>query len=169
MSGYKTTSPSKKLRSLRRLLTFLQSKKSSYEAKIIPKITITTLPSLSYLPPAPNLSITKNPAISIPAKRIYHPAIINACQALLRKHPSQLTQEEVAKFNEYKNYKLQQGDPLEDSIVYLPSGGLRTCVQCAQLTWTRTNSEQSTTGLSTIHLPTSAGFPSFTFKGFPPA
>ena len=134
MTGYKNTSPSKKLRSLKRLFSFLQSKVSSNEAKALPKLTTTKQVSVSYIPPAPILNLTKNLPISIPPRRIFHPAVINACQSMFKKHPSQLSPEEVEKFNKYKQYKLQVGDPVEQNVVYLPIGGLRTCLQCGQPT-----------------------------------
>ena len=80
-----------------------------------------------------NFSIQKVQSTSIPPRGIYHPAIINACIAITGKHPSQLTAEEALKFNTYKEYKIQQGDPIEGSIIYLPSG-MKNCLQCGELT-----------------------------------
>ena len=107
MSGYKNTSPAKKLRSLKRLFTFVQSKVSLVDIDIMLKLTPTKLPSTSYIPATPSLNLTKNQSISIPPRRIYHLAIINACQAMFRKHL--LSKEEVNKFNKYKEFKLQGG------------------------------------------------------------
>ena len=78
-------------------------------------------------------SIQKVQSTSIPPRGIYHPAIINACFAITGKHPSQLTAEEAHKFDTYKEYKIQQGDPIEESIIYLPSG-MKNCLQCGELT-----------------------------------
>ena len=153
---YKNISPSKKLRSLKRLAVFQQRKMSTlYKAanphKILsistqqttsilplkPKLSITTLPSFyfpSKCPEKPKLSFKRNDPISISPKPIYHPAIIKACQAICSKHPDHLSPEETLKFNHYRNWKLQNGEPLEEDIVYLPTGGLRTCLACGQLT-----------------------------------
>ena len=79
------------------------------------------------------LSIQKVQRTSIPPRGIYHPAIINACIAITGKHPSQLTTEEANKFNTYQEYKIQQGDPIEKSIIYMPSD-MKNCLQCGELT-----------------------------------
>ena len=78
--------------------------------------------------------LTRVQTTSIPPRDIYHPAIISACKAFHGKHPSQLTPEEANKFNFYRNYKLQHGEPIEEDIVYLPSGGMKNCLQCGELT-----------------------------------
>ena len=95
------------------------------------------LPSLD-IPPAeqenPKLSFKRNQAVSISPRKIYHPAIHGACQAMFAKHPSNLTADEVHKFNFYKNHKMQIGEPLESEIIYLRIGGIRTCINCGELT-----------------------------------
>ena len=80
-----------------------------------------------------NFSIQKVQSTSIPPRGIYHPAMINACIAITGKHPSQLNAEEATKFNTYREYKIQQGDPIEESIMYLPSS-MKNCLQCGELT-----------------------------------
>ena len=82
----------------------------------------------------PNLNIVKIQSISIPPRPVYHPAIINACSAMFDKHPSKLRQDEVDKFMRYRNHKTKIGEPLETEIIYLPSGGLRNCLNCRELT-----------------------------------
>ena len=55
------------------------------------------------IPPAhqetAKLSVKRNQAVSISPRNIYHPAVQGACQAMFTKHPSNLTPEEVYKFN----------------------------------------------------------------------
>ena len=81
-----------------------------------------------------NLNIVKIQSTSIPPRPVYHPTIINACTAMFAKHPSELGQDEIEKFKRYRNHKIQIGEPLETEIIYLPSGGLRTCLHCKELT-----------------------------------
>ena len=50
------------------------------------------------------------------------------------KLPSQLSSEEIKEFKFYQQFKLDNGDPIEEDDAYLPLGGLRTCVQCGNLT-----------------------------------
>ena len=82
----------------------------------------------------PDLSVVRQSSLSIPPRTIHHPAIINACFAILGKHPSELTPTENDQFQQYKVFKASSGDPIEESVVYLPIGGLRTCLQCNNLT-----------------------------------
>jgi hypothetical protein len=84
--------------------------------------------------PQPKLSPEKLEGINIRPKKIYHPTIINACDALFKKHPDQLSREEIENFNQYRKMKLEMGDPLETNPIYLPIGGLRKCLICANLT-----------------------------------
>ena len=51
--------------------------------------------------PPPNLSIQIQPAVSIPPRTVYHPAIINACQEMFGKTPGLLNHEEVCEFKYY--------------------------------------------------------------------
>ena len=143
----KNTSPAKKLRAIKRLLTFL-SNKSPVKLKDVQKsLTISPQESFSFSPPKlqpnlvasplssidippvvkkiSNLNIVKSQSISIPPRPVYHPTIINACTAMFAKHPSQLRPHEVEKFNYYRKRKSQIGEPLEQEIIYLPSGGLQ--------------------------------------------
>ena len=137
--SYKNKSPAKKLRSLKRIFTFIKTK--SFSSLSIsptkPNLSITISPSFD-LPPRiqtkPKLSLTCVQTTSISPRAIYHPAIISACKAFHGKHPSQLTPEEANKFNFYRTYKQQHGEPIEDDIVYLPSGGMKNCLQCGELT-----------------------------------
>ena len=86
-------------------------------------------------PKNPSLSIQAQSSVSIPPRRIYHPAILKACENMHGKHPSQLTPDEVRKFKLYQEYKARNGEPpIEEDIIFQPCGGLRTCVQCGQLT-----------------------------------
>ena len=86
------------------------------------------------LPPPPNLSIVVQPSLSIPPRPVYHPAIINACRGMFGKTPSQLNNEEINEFRYYQEFKLSNGDPIEEDVAYFPEGGLRNCLQCGHLT-----------------------------------
>ena len=72
----------------------------------------------------PNLTISTNASISIPPRPVYHPAIINASQSFYMKHPSELTEEEIANFNVYLKWKQDAGEPVETDLIYLPSTAL---------------------------------------------
>ena len=81
-----------------------------------------------------NLKAVINLPISISPRKIYHPSIINASESLFKKHPDMLQQDEIIKFNHFKKYKSEIGDPLETNVVFLPIGGLRKCLVCENLT-----------------------------------
>ena len=127
------TSLRKQLRSMKRMRDFLKSK-LNLSQNIEPKLVKTILPCLTYTPESPNLNIVHNTTVSIKPRKIYHPAVINASIAMFKKHPDQLTQEEIIKFNHYKKFKAEMDDPLETNVVYLPLGGLRNCLVCGNLT-----------------------------------
>ena len=150
---YKNISPSKKLRSLKRLLAFILNKSSvncptaKQPLSISPQQSISVTPpmptnAVTFLPPidipptkkTPKLGTTKTGTTSIPPRPVYHPAIINASNAMFAKHPSQLTSEEQQKFKHYKEHKIRIGEPLEEEIIFLPSGGIRTCLNCGEIT-----------------------------------
>ena len=133
----KIKSPAKKLRNLRRLFSYNKIKSSDKSLSIkksLQKLSTTTLPSINLIPETPKLSTVRTSAQSVSPRLIYHPAIINASLALHQKHPSQLSPEEIDKFNMYRRYKIDQGQPIEEELMYLPSGGLRNCMQCGHLT-----------------------------------
>ena len=85
-------------------------------------------------PEQPKLTTIKLEQIDIKPKKIYHPTILNACDTMFKKHPDQLSQEEIHKFNYYRNWKSEIGDPIEANPIYLPIGGLRKCLICGNLT-----------------------------------
>ena len=91
-----------------------------------------TVPDLP-LNDKPVLSVAKCTPISIPPRQIYHPAIINACQAICDKHPSQVTKDEADKFNFYLEQKRKMGQPVESDLIYLPTS-MRNCLHCGHLT-----------------------------------
>ena len=149
MSQHINTSPSKKLRSLKRLMTFIKYK-STY---VLKPLSMSHQDSISISPSKPtlgvriqsinippviskraNLDCVRLKQISISPRPIYHPAIINACSAMFAKHPSSLSQEEVQKFKAYRSHKIQKSEPIESEIIYLPSGGIRNCLNCGELT-----------------------------------
>ena len=156
MSSYKNKSPAKQLRNLKRLLTFICNK-STDKSKDTPKsLSISQQETVSIAPlkPQPNLDVSptssrdippnikkilnldvqKSQQISIPPRTVYHPAIINASQRFFAKHPSELSQDEVEKFTQYRRDKAEIGEPLESEEIYLPMGGFRICLNCRELT-----------------------------------
>ena len=72
--------------------------------------------------------------IDIQPRKVYHPSIINACDSMFKKHPDQMSKDEIVRFNVFRIWKTDNGDPLETNVVYLPIGGLRTCLICRHLT-----------------------------------
>ena len=142
----KPKSPAKQLRSIKRLFSFnkmrcnvrILSINSCETTSIFPtkpKLSITNLVSLNLIPTTPKLSFAKTSVQSISPRPIYHPAIINASIAMHQKHPTLLSPEELIKFNMYIRYKIDRGQPIEEELMYLPSGGVRNCLQCGHLTW----------------------------------
>ena len=80
-----------------------------------------------------NLSISRCTLTNIPPRPIYHPAIINASIAFFKKHPSELSEEEVAKFKCYLQRKKELGEPVETDVIYQPSSP-RDCLHCGHPT-----------------------------------
>ena len=148
-------SPAKLLRSVKRITSFLKKMNNIPVTPKCPSIlsfhhlpgidipplppkllSCKTLPCTSIAPiikEKPKLSI-RICTTSIPPRPVYHPAIVNASHAMFTKHPSQLLPEELEKFKNYQDYKIRIGEPLETEIIYLPSGGIRTCLNCGELT-----------------------------------
>ena len=82
----------------------------------------------------PVLSITKTLPVSIPPRtKIYHPAVINACKAVYKKHPCELTKEESSSMKSYLDRKRELGEPVEHDPTYLPIS-MRNCMHCGHLT-----------------------------------
>ena len=75
------------------------------------------------------LSISECVTTSIPPRPIYHPAIINASMAFFKKHPSNLTEDEISKFNCYLKRKQELGEPVEKDVIFQPSS-MRNCLHC---------------------------------------
>ena len=157
MPKSKNNSPARKLRGIKRLLSFVHNKhcKETIVKKILsissqqsfsilpdpsyPNLTAKSLTSINIFPRAvkkPKMEIVRVQSTTVLPRKVYHPTIINACQAMFAKHPSQLVPEEVTKFKFYRNMKIQNRDPIESDVIYLPIGGIRTCLNCGELTWT---------------------------------
>ena len=100
-----------------------------------PNLTLEKLAPVDIAPwKLPCLSIESQPVISIPPKKIYHPAIINARYAITGKHhPNQLLPEEVKKFKAYIDRKLEMGEPVESDLLYVPTS-MRNCMHCGHPT-----------------------------------
>ena len=103
-----------------------------------PNLAVVKLPAIDIDPPCPlsppKLTIQPQHSVSIPPRRIYHPAVINACYSIIGKHPSQMTAAEDEEFQLYMQFKLSRGQNVEDDVVFLPIGGIRTCLHCENLT-----------------------------------
>ena len=81
-----------------------------------------------------SLFIEAQATVSIPPLTIHHPAVVNACYAIIGKHPDQMSTAEEEEFELYKQFKIMNGQKIEDDVVYLPIGGIRTCIHCKNLT-----------------------------------
>ena len=138
---YKNKSPSKNLRSLRRLVSFRKKKSSppktqnltiSYQQQIniYPSLKMRNLikenvSSVNVLPckKSQHLSFSIPMICSInpsPSKRIHHPNIIETCRMLYDKHPDKLSHEEREHFSSYRQYKINNGQPIEEDSAYNP-------------------------------------------------
>ena len=130
-------SPAKVLRNVKRMTKFIEKKalkiSRNKPVKPVPTLSTTTLPSFSTSSKYLNLSVVKNTEVNIKPRKIYHPTTINACLTMFNNHPDALTQEEIIKFNHYKSWKRESGDPLENNPIYLPTGGLRKFLVCQNL------------------------------------
>ena len=98
-----------------------------------PQLSIIKLDQIS-IPPSKsrlsNLSIQSVQTTSIPPKAVFHPAIIRASLSMFQKKPDSLTPEEVNKFKLFIKWKLQNGEPIEEDILYNPAGGNQNCLHC---------------------------------------
>ena len=106
-------------------------------APIKPNLTVEKLAPTDIGPSPscpPKLTIEAQSVISISPRTVHHPAIINACYSIIGKHPSQMTASEEEKFQLFKQFKRNNGQPIEEDVVFLPIGGLRTCLNCDNLT-----------------------------------
>ena len=133
------TSPSTRIRNVRRLIKYLSEKKSK------PHLLVTqTLPPIDIKPvkiesrlsvkrtfPV-NISPTKkskNLVFSLPTvcsypsilpKPSFHPHIVEASNMIYEKHPIDLTHEERMHFLGYQQYKIRNGLSIEEDSVYKP-------------------------------------------------
>jgi hypothetical protein len=143
-------SPAKKIRSLKRLLVFRHKKMTQAQTKPLlaicpqqivsvipskPRLSISTLPSIDIppSPPRPNLARLDIKAVqctSIPPKPFFRPAIIRASLSMFEKKPGELNAEEIEKFNLYRKWKIHNGEPIEQDILYNRAGGNEKCLQC---------------------------------------
>ena len=137
-------SPAKKVRSLKRLLTFRIQR---WNSKKLPSLTKSKVEETSYTPSKPTLSIyacepisiTKIPkqlttqcveTTTVPPRPVYHPAIIRACLSMFGKKPPDLDPYEIAKFNQYRAWKSENGEQIETDIIYNPGSGNQPCLHC---------------------------------------
>ena len=49
---------------------------------------------------------------------------------MFNKHPDQLIPDETVKFKQYRKWKIEKGEPIEEDIIYLPAGGGKPCLHC---------------------------------------
>ena len=114
---------------LNRTIQELQDKlKLNSLIKSKPKLTILNVSSQSISPkPKPMLSIMNVLNYDIPPRpksctqNSYHPHIIEACRLMYGKPPDQLSPEEAEHFNGYQEYKIHNGLPIEEDILYKPA------------------------------------------------
>ena len=139
---YKNKSPSKKLRSLRRLVSFRKKKSSPSKTQNLAiscqkQINIYPIPNIRNLikenvsnvnvmpgMKSQHLSFSRPTICSIepsPPKPIPHPNIVEACRMLYGKHPEKLSSEEREHFSGYRQYKINNGEPIEEDSAYNPS------------------------------------------------
>ena len=97
------------------------------------KLNAASQVSVDVLPKTHNLSFANTASISIPPRQIFHPAIIKASLSMHGKHPSELSQREIVKFNQYLRWKSDIGERVEEDIIYLPSS-MRNCLHCGHPT-----------------------------------
>ena len=93
------------------------------------KISSLDIPPQNFTRPS-KLTAETVAAVSIAPKLVYHPSVINACYSIIGKHPSQMTPEEVKQFDMFKQFKARNGESIENDVVFLPIGGIRTCLHC---------------------------------------
>ena len=120
-------SPAKTISSHKRLIQFLKSKTNA--SSPVKSLSICPQTAFNIPPQQPKLYFTK-----LRPKKIYHPTILSACDTMFGNHLDLLSREEILKFNNYRSWKLDMGDPIEANPIYLPIGGLRRCLICANLT-----------------------------------
>ena len=137
------SSPSTRTRNLKRALKHVLSIVSDVSRPPV-HLEIARLPSINIIPAKKctltvkktsqisisgvlktvNLSFSKPtltcmlPAICQPQ---FHPNIIEACKLIYGKLPNELTDEENEHFNGYKQWKIENGEPIEEDFVYNPS------------------------------------------------
>ena len=103
---------------------------------ISPKIKVLSFSqstNVDILPKQQNLTFAEVKNVSVLPKPSYHPAIIKACISIFNKKPDKLDPDEILKFNRYRNHKIQNGEPIEDDIIYLPTS-MKNCLHCDQPT-----------------------------------
>ena len=111
-------SPAKRMRSLKRLMSYIIRKLSS------PKLlSISTQESISILPQHPNISIFET-VPNIPpcklseesqqevSKPQYSPALIQACSAYYKKEKTSLSSDELKKFDVYCKWREKNRKPV---------------------------------------------------------
>ena len=104
----------------------ISSVKSNLSVKKLSSIDISPEKSLYH----PNLVIDTLPFVSISPRVVHHPAIVNACYAIIGKHPNEMTESEEEQFELYKQFKARKGELIEEDPVYVPIGGTRICLHC---------------------------------------
>ena len=114
------TSPSNKIRSLRRLISHLK-KISSMK----PLLTISSqLPlSIPLVKPCLNLGFSEPTILefrpNLPKPK-YHPYIVEAIRLMYSKSPEELTPDEWEQFKDYHKWKKEKCEPIEEDLVYKP-------------------------------------------------
>ena len=137
------SSVAKELRSLRRLLAHLKKKLPSAKhaclviqsqpnieikparlSKVLSHVKLSSI-SIRGVPKPRNMVISKPDIFSIPPsspKPQYHPYILEACRLMYGgKHPEQLTPQEEEYFKGFQQWKIENGEPVEEDSLYKPT------------------------------------------------
>ena len=67
-----------------------------------------------------NLAFLKPNRIDVWPKPKLHPHIIEACEAIYGKLPDEMAEEEHAHFERYNQGKMNNGQPIEESLQFKP-------------------------------------------------
>ena len=136
---YKSVSPAKKLRSLRRLYSFRKKKLALsttlnlsicsfkpiniYPVQKIPNLVMENTSDVNIQQKSQHLTISQPTFCSfppLPPQPKHHPNIVEACRLMYGKHPDKLSLEERNHFRGYRQWKEENGEPIEDDFVNIP-------------------------------------------------
>ena len=82
-----------------------------------PTLSIYTCEPISITRKPKQLTIQCVEKTTLPPKPVYHPAIIRASLSMFGKKPYELDPDEIAKFNQYRAWKCQNGKQIDTDII----------------------------------------------------